>query len=122
MVEGRRRRTTRTVRSASASGRSARRSLSSTTCTPTATWTPTACMAAAELGAQVLNGTKWSANFWVWNVKQNYKSSSTASSMAAALEKWEEHRDRLEEEVVSELAAGRLSGYTPTGVAGHKEL
>lgn len=56
-------------------------------------------------GCRVINGTKWSANFWVWNVPRDYKSTVPHRAMAAALQSWEERTDRAEEAAVLELAA-----------------
>lgn len=56
-------------------------------------------------GCKVKNGTKWSANFWVWNVPQNFKRGKTHLAMAQRLGAWDESMDRVEEQVFSEFAA-----------------
>merc|ERR1719330_2150302 len=56
-------------------------------------------------GCNVKEGTKWSANFWVWNVPQHFKRERSHGRMAKRLGEWDESMDRAEERVVSELQA-----------------
>ncbi|CAE8625367.1 unnamed protein product [Polarella glacialis] len=57
-------------------------------------------------GCKVKNGTKWSANFWVWNVEQGHKRAEVHDRMVDRLQMWEERVDRQEEAVVTQLVAG----------------
>lgn len=57
-------------------------------------------------GCRVVEGTKWSANFWIWNSPQQFKRARVFEDMAASFSEWEEHRDREEEAVVLVLADG----------------
>lgn len=56
-------------------------------------------------GCKVKNGTKWSGNFWFWNVPQNFKHAPVHRDMASALDEWDEAMDREEEKMLSEFAA-----------------
>jgi len=48
-------------------------------------------------GCRVWNGTKWSANFWVWNVRRPYKTEEASKNMAQEFSKWDPARDKSEE-------------------------
>eukprot|EP00932_Pfiesteria_piscicida_P005557 SRR837773.15466.p1 GENE.SRR837773.15466~~SRR837773.15466.p1 ORF type:complete len:124 (-),score=32.04 SRR837773.15466:70-441(-) len=55
-------------------------------------------------GSSVVQGTKWSANLWFWSSKMGYRPTSVAEKASTALSHWEEHRDRLEEEILQNSA------------------
>lgn len=54
-------------------------------------------------GCKVKNGTKWSGNFWMWNVPQGFKSGKVAKTQASLLTSWDEVADRAEEQVVADF-------------------
>lgn len=56
-------------------------------------------------GCRVLEGTKWSANYWVWNVPQAYKSSYNHQRMGEEMGFWDPVADRAEEAIITDLAA-----------------
>lgn len=61
-------------------------------------------------GCRVLNGTKWSANFWVWNVPRSFKAGQSHIKMSEQLDAWDPASDRREEAAVTELAAANQLG------------
>jgi len=54
-------------------------------------------------GCKVKNGTKWSGNFWMWNVPQGYKSSKAHTKMVKYLSNWDESADQAEEKVLTDF-------------------